>query len=719
MGMKPTLRKRVRELMLGLLSVIAFFPSHAQRPDRCGSMDVLQQKFREHPALKARFEAREKQLKQMVAERIQAGTMGAFRDQALLTVPVVFHIVMSNPSQVTDAQIQAQMDTLNKDYAGINGDTVRIPSWFKSLFGVANIQFALAKQGPNGEPTTGIERYTTGHGDFSVFTNDVKHVSTGGANAWNTNNYLNVWICSISAGYLGLGTFPNDGDSANQGVMIDYRSIPGGSYTNYNGGKTLTHEAGHYFNLYHTWGDDNGACSGTDYVDDTPNQADYTSGCPGMAEKLDACSQVSPGVLYQDYMDYSYDNCLVMFTKQQAARMQAAVTLYRSSLFTSPGLQSPIVNAYDVRLKAITQPATRLCAATFAPAVTIRNVGGTTLTSLTINVAIDGIFTTAYSWTGSLTSLAEASVTLNNVTTGTGNHTLTIYTTNPNGQADQGTSNDTLSVPYMYFPPAALPLAEHFEGSSFPPDGWDIVNPDGSYTWEKTSAGKTGNAMMVKNYNYTNYGARDYLRLPLVSLNDADSAFISFQVAAATYSATGTPGNVWDTLQVLISTDCGNTYTSLYQKAGDSLKTAPSVTSYFIPTASQWRKDSVNLTPYIGQGNVMIAFLNTTENENNIYLDDINVYKKTVNPNLKAKGFIVTPNPASQSVAVQFYPQPSNLRGVELYSFTGQKVAEVIVGSGQAMNYYRFNIGHLAAGVYVVRAVFTDKVVTQKLVKIQ
>ena len=718
MGMKCTLRKRVRELLLGLLLVTAFFHSYAQRPDRCGSMDLLRQKFKEHPALKARFEAREKQLKQMVAERIQAGTMGA-RDQALLTVPVVFHIVMSNPSQVTDAQIQAQMDTLNKDYAGINGDTVRIPSWFKSLFGVANIQFALAKQTPDGEPSTGIERYTTAHGDFSVFTTDVKHVATGGANAWNTNNYLNVWICQLSGGYLGLGTFPNDGDSANQGVMIDYRSIPGGSYTNYNGGKTLTHEAGHYFNLYHTWGDDNGACSGTDYVDDTPNQSDYTSGCPGMVEKLDACTAVSPGVLYQDYMDYSYDNCLVMFTTQQAARMQAAVTLYRSALFTSPGLQTPVVNNYDVRLKTIAQPIGRICTGTFAPAISFRNVGSNTITSLTINVVIDGTFITAYNWTGSVASLSEASVTLNSITATSGNHTLQIYTTGPNGQADQRTTNDTLSVSYMYFPPAALPLTESFESSSFPPNGWDIINPDASYTWEKTSSGKTGNAVMVKNYYYASYGARDYLRLPLVNLNDADSAFISFQVAAATFTTTGTPGNVWDTLQVLISTDCGNTYTSLYQKAGDSLVTAPSTGGFFVPTSSQWRKDSVNLTPYIGQGNVMIAFMNTSENENNIYLDDIHVYKKTVNPNLKAKGFIVTPNPASQSVAVQFYPQPSNLRGIELYSFAGQKVAEVIVANGQARNYYTFNIGHLSAGIYVVRAVFTDKVVTQKLVKIQ
>src|SRR3954454_24633059 len=114
MGMTFTFRTIVRRLLPGLLLMTVYFHSHAQRPDRCGSMALLLQKFNAHPALKARFAAREKQLKPMVSERLLAGNTGNLRDQALLTVPVVFHIVLSNPSAVTDAQIQAQMDTLNK-----------------------------------------------------------------------------------------------------------------------------------------------------------------------------------------------------------------------------------------------------------------------------------------------------------------------------------------------------------------------------------------------------------------------------------------------------------------------------------------------------------------------------------------------------------------------------------------------------------------------------
>jgi hypothetical protein len=341
------------------------------------------------------------------------------------------------------------------------------------------------------------------------------------------------------------------------------------------------------------------------------------------------------------------------------------------------------------------------------------------LSSVTISTATDGVVAGTYNWTGSLGSLSDASVTLNAVTVAPGTHTVVIYTSNPNGQADQKTSNDTLSSTILYYTPATTPLAEGFEGTVFPPSGWDIINSDLSYTWIQTNgAAKTGsNSAVIQNFYYSTYGAKDYLRLPLLNLVNADSAFLSFQVAAATYTPTGTPNNTWDTLEVVVSTDCGNSYTSLYKKWGDTLVTAPSSTSYFTPTAGQWRKDSVDITPYIGKGTILLAFLNTTENENNIYLDDISVYTKNVNPNLKKKGFMITPNPASQSVAVQFYPQPSNLRGIEIYSMAGQKLAEMVVGSGRASSYYTFDVSSYAAGIYVVRAVFADKVLTQKLMK--
>ena len=109
----------------------------------------------------------------------------------------------------------------------------------------------MAQRTPTGEPTNGIERTTTTTAAFSPANDFVKHAVTGGANIWNGDNYYNVWICVLSDNILGYATFPNDGQPLDQGVVLDYRSLPGSTLNNYNGGKTLTHETGHYFNLFH------------------------------------------------------------------------------------------------------------------------------------------------------------------------------------------------------------------------------------------------------------------------------------------------------------------------------------------------------------------------------------------------------------------------------------------------------------------------------------
>lgn len=696
--------------------MISFSSVAQKKVEKCGTMQLLEAEFRKDPSLRARMAQRETEFEKAVLETIKKKENA--REQATpIVIPVVFHIVLTNPSVVTDAQIQAQMDTINRDYAGINGDSIKIPAYFQSLFGKSQINFCLAQRTPDDEPTTGIVRVTTNASSFTV-DNSVKHIQTGGDDAWDPSKYLNVWVCNLSGGYLGFGTFPGTGATADQGVVIHYGSLPGGALNGYNGGKTLTHEIGHYFNLYHVWGDDNGACTGTDFVNDTPNQADATAGCP-TGVKTDACSPSAPGIMYQNYMDYSDDACLVMFTNGQVARMETALNSLRTSLASSNGCQPVLLKNNDAALKAVTQPDNRLCDPNFTPTVTIYNRGTTTLTSLNILAQLDNGSVQTTTWTGSLASLATASVTLNGMTTASGYHVLTVYTSDPNGVTDENLTNDTLRYNLMYFPPINPPVSESFEGTKFPPEGWDIVNPDGYYTWQKvTGIAKTGNSSVyIDNFDYNINDQKDYLRLPEVNIANVDSAFISFQVAAATYTSISTSGNSWDTLQVLISTDCGKTYTSVYKRWGSNLVTrqAPT-TSAFVPSASEWRKDSIDISSFISSGNILIAFRNTTEYENNIYLDDINVRTVTVNPNLKAKGFMVTPSPTTGQIAVQFYPQPNDLRGIVIYSSYGQKVAETIVKEGQANNYYSYDLSHFASGVYIVRAIFTDRVVTNKIV---
>jgi len=715
-------RNRLSYLFILLLLSI---PAISQKTNRikyeqCGTMQRLEEKLATNPELKIKFELQR-------AEFNKAVRAGSYKlssrvnpfgssERTAIVIPVVFHIVLTDPSVVTNAQILAQLDTLNKDFAGTNADSIKIPSYFKPLFGKSAIQFCLAQRTPDGEVTSGIERTVTTQTSFTA--NDaVKHVSTGGANSWDNTQYMNVWICALSNNILGYATFPEEGMPEEQGVVIDYRSVPGGSSTSYNMGKTLTHETGHFFNLYHIWGDDNGDCTGTDFVDDTPNQGASSSGCYN-GIKTDNCTTSGNGIMYQNYMDYSYDACMVMFTTQQVARMEASVIASRSALLTSNGCQAPVLRNFDAQLFSINQPAQRICTNTFTPAVTIKNKGIQTLTSVKINAKIDNGAITTYTWTGSLPRLSSANVILPVLTTTTGNHILTVYVSNPNNNPDEDATNDTLSFVYQYYLPVTS-VSESVESTAFPPPGWDIVNPDRSITWRRvTGIAKTGNAsVMINNFNYNAVGQKDDLRLPTITLQNVDSAFLSFQIAAAAYTSLNTTNNVWDTIEVLLSTDCGVNYTTLYKRYGPNLVTrTTATTSSFVPTADEWRKDSIDLANYIGNNDLILAFRNTNGYENNIYLDDINVRTVIINPNLKRQGFLVTPNPTNGVIAVQFYPQPQNLKAIQVYDLTGRKLTEVLINGG-ANNYYSLNISSYAAGTYVVRAVFTDRVITRKIIK--
>ena len=697
--------------------IISLKAQERQPLQRCGTMLVLENAFKRDPSLRAKFEKQTLEIQQTVNKR--KSVPQPFRIyQDVVYVPIVFHVVLTNPALVTDVQIHAQLDTLNKDFAGMNGDSVNIPAAFKPLFGKSHIQFKLAQRTPDNEPTTGIVRTTTTRVAYSTFDNSLKYSSLGGDDAWDHDRYLNVWITNLGGGYvLGYATYPGTSVAAEDGVVIHYTSLPGGTDAPFNEGRTLTHETGHYFYLYHIWGDDYG-CRGTDYVDDTPNQTTLSSGCPNGSIVIDACTPTAPGILYEDYMDYTDDACMSMFTNGQVTRMETTLNDYRANYYTSNGAEPVPLYSLDAAAKQIKSPEQRICSSTFSPVVTLRNRGTQTLSSANLYSSIDDGPATLTHWTGSLATLEETTLSLNTITVTAGSHILKVAVASPNGSTDQNTVNDTIATRFQYYQAPPAPLIEGFESNTFPPARWDIINPDRSLSWERVSGvAKTGNASVVMhNFNYPINGQRDFLRLPELNITSGDSAFLVFQVAAAVKSDP-LVANIWDTLQVLASTDCGATYTSLYKKWGRSLITRNVATSSsFIPNSDEWRKDSVNLTQYINAGPVLLSFLNTAESQNNIYLDDINVYSATTNPNLIAKGFMVTPNPTTGAIAVQLYPNPATLKGILIYNSSGQKVAEQLV-NGSFSTYYSFNLDRFANGVYIVRAIFSDKTYIQKVVK--
>ncbi|RTL60372.1 MAG: T9SS type A sorting domain-containing protein [Sphingobacteriales bacterium] len=655
------------------------------------------------------------------------------REQAIITVPVVFHIVLPNPSLVTDADIAAQMQVLNTDFAGTNSDTTNLPAAFKAVFAHTNIRFCMAQRTPDQEPTTGIERITSGVSSNPAPGDPVKHKNKGGADSWDPTKYLNVWIVRIPGGVLGYGKIPgiNYIPDTEDGVVISYQTLPGSTgVAPYNLGRTAVHEVGHYFRLLHIWGDDNGTCAGSDFpddplLDDTPNQAKETIGCPS-GIVVDSCSPVSPGIMYENYMDYTDDACMALFTKGQSIRMEAAIFLYRPALITSDGCAPVALFSRNVKAQQITSPVASVCSGNIQPALKIKNLGSTTLTSLQITANVDnGAITGITNWTGNLASLSETTITLNSISgLIPGKHNLTVYTSLPNGAPDQFVQNDTAKSSFVYQGAISGNLKEGFEGPIFPPQGWAIDNPDNSITWDTTSAAaKTGvKSVWMNNFDYPVANEKDYLISPIFPVNNADSTFLTFQLAAVTFSSPSSPGIEFDTLEVLVTGDCGATYKSVYKKAGASLITSPTKTdgyqNEFVPTANEWRKDSVYLTPYVtGYNNFQVVFKNVANYENNIYLDDINLYNYYINPILKEKGLLITPNPFRQSFYVQHYPPPANLQAICVYNTLGQLIMQRSFAGSPAPNFIEFNLGGHQTGMYYVKVIYSNKTITQKILK--
>jgi hypothetical protein len=251
-------------------------------------------------------------------------------------IPVVVHVVhnLSIPEQnISEAQIRSQIDVLNRDFRKQNPDIASLPTAFQSLAADSRIEFVLATTDPNGNPTNGITRTTTTATGF-IDDDRVKSVATGGANPWASDRYLNIWVCSLNDGLLGYAQFPG-GSSATDGVVITHTGFGtiGTAAMPFNLGRTTTHEIGHWLNLRHIWGDDGDGCNGSDFVNDTPNQAGPNTGRPSFPHVT--CSNGPNGDLFMNYMDYTDDAGMFMFTTGQVVRMQAVLDNERASLGTT------------------------------------------------------------------------------------------------------------------------------------------------------------------------------------------------------------------------------------------------------------------------------------------------------------------------------------------------------------------------------------------------
>lgn len=334
------MKKHLFLTFLSVMTCISGLMAQSSSTRNCGTMEYLKNQKLLDPTLKSKMDSIEVQTANYVKH-----TLGNKSTAAVVTIPVVFHVVYATTAEnITDAKCIEQLNQLNLDFAKLNRDTNLIPAVFRNFAADTKIQFCLAQRDPNGAATTGIIHKAT---TITSFTSDdkVKYASSGGDNAWPANSYLNIWSCNLGGGLLGYAQFPG-GANATDGVVLLYSSVGSmnspGTATPYHLGRTATHEVGHWLNLRHIWGDAN---CGDDFVNDTPTQQTSNSGCPTFPHIT--CSNGANGDMYMNYMDYTNDACMNMFTIGQTTRMNA--------LFATGGIRASLSNSLGCT------PATSTC----------------------------------------------------------------------------------------------------------------------------------------------------------------------------------------------------------------------------------------------------------------------------------------------------------------------------------------------------------------------
>ncbi|MCK6639337.1 MAG: choice-of-anchor J domain-containing protein [Bacteroidia bacterium] len=659
----------------------------------CGTDQMVAAALAADPVLKAQFEEEQRQAAE--ADRIAyqqgysfrktmlSGSRSAQQSPPQYIIPVVFHIVHDYGTEnISDAQVLDAVRILNEDYRKLNADTAGIVSTFQGIAADASIEFRLAQLDPNGNCTNGIDRVNSSE----------TYVGDDGSklNYWNRARYLNIWVVkAISNGAAGYAYLPGSAPTASVDGIIILSTYVGSIGTgNYTTARALTHEVGHFLNLLHVWGTGNspGVTCGNDNVSDTPTTKGWTS-CNLTTN--DVCvNNVEENV--QNYMDYSY--CYRMFTNGQRTRMHNALN-------SASGQRNSLVTTTTANATGINNPQPCAPIADFTPVNDLYVCEGGSLTFT--DVSYNGQ-PTSYNWSfpgGTPSTSSDSVPTIQYNTAGTYSVSLTVANA-------QGSDNFSRTN-YVHVLPAAAQYTANFyqegmENTTIFTNDWDIENPQGNGWTNATTAAATGTRSCRLDNTTAMAGQTDAFISPSINFAAMNNPVFTFKVAFAQRA-----GSENDRLRVYMSTDCGATWLLRYTKAGTNLSTRSATTNAFVPTANEWRTETVTLSSVQLSGtNVRIKFEFESDGGNDIFIDDINIQGATgvVEAEDGISSFNVFPNPANDNSTVEFSLAESQNMIVDVVDLNGKTVQSVHSGNLSAgMHRLPINVAELSAGMYFVR----------------
>jgi hypothetical protein len=600
------------------------------------------------------------------------------RTQAdLRLIPVVVHVIhngnaLGTAANIPDAQILEQIRILNEDFRRLNADASKTPEEFLPVAADANIEFVLAKQDPNGLPTTGIVRV---QGTKSSYDPNLDAVLISQLSQWDPEEYMNIWVVPLVQPYIGYASFPISDlpglefspTPANiDGVTIDYRYFgAGGNASSASLGRTATHEVGHFFGLRHIWGD--GGCGLDDFVSDTPGQDSANNTCNGNPSKF-SCGNNN---MIQNFMDYTPDACMNLFTEGQVERFDVVLanSPRRVTLVNNRATQDPVLAGRDLSLFQIIQPVDAICDLNVLPQVVVQNTGTSRISSTRIEFIRNNVVVQSERFQLNLTTGEIDTLSFSSYLLPAGSNEIEFRITQVNDLADQNPDNDSkFSRPVLQ---GEISLPYRYDLQTFPGD-WVISNPDQSATWQSTTLnldGQSQPAIYIRNYEYEAPGQYDYFISPIIDLSKYPDAQLVFEVAHATYDQAG----YQDELLVGVSQNCSAIFDLdhvNYKKSGIRLETAGATLEEFVPTsASQFRTEIFNLSDFKDQGKVRVSLIAKNAFGNNVYVRNIRILPtQEFNYGLKVEG-ILDPSPISSGDHVNEVIRVKNVGNLPVTAF--------------------------------------------------
>ncbi|MCP4458618.1 MAG: T9SS type A sorting domain-containing protein [Cytophagales bacterium] len=625
---------------------------------------------------------------QLRTERLQA---------EVYVLPVVIHIIHNGEAvgvggNLSEAKIQEQIDILNEDFRKMNPRAgAGVPVEFQPVEADIEVEFVLAKQDPDGKPTTGILRKQGAQSSYSLYSDDKKLKEES---YWPAEDYINIWVAETGIFY-GLATFPESdeydditGSEINRlydGIVIDddYVGVnfdADNSFVSY--GQTASHEIGHFLGLHHIWGGD-GGCSSSDYCDDTPPAIDDHGGegSPCTFPIVDVletegfdegntCTNDDPDLpdMFMNFMDYSNDECMNMFTSDQRTRIRTVLenSPRRLSLRTSHGLEPPFAWDLDLAISEIADVPLITCSTQISPSISLGNFGFDEITSYKMSYTMGGISTEIDN--PNISILTGESYTFQVVIDGLslGSNEISWEILEVNGSTDEDATNDLgMSIVEVQTETFQAPFKEDFSSSM-----WNQVSPQ-TNEWSDFSINSDASQRVAAFENDTD--AVSWLVSPVFDLSDFEEAGVFFRMSY------GIRFGFSDGLEVKISTSCSDDFQTIWSQGLGDLS-FPSSSSAWTPSDdTDWLDRFISLDDYIGFEEVRLAFAFTNNGGNNFYIDDIELTNNSDpdQPRLLAGNFVAYPNPASQSFNITLsLPEAQPIR-VQLIDISGAMVNDL------------------------------------------